>query len=135
MLNLFYKFVIESVLCSSFICCYFNLSVKNKSFIECVLCSSFICWYFNLSVKNKNSLQKIVRVSSKIIGETQRNITLCEQQILRKARSILANDSHVLYPMFDTPPSSRRFRCLSCETNRKKLSFIPAAISLLNNVK
>ena len=105
-------------------------------FIECVLCSPFICCYFNLSVKNKNSLQKIVRVSSKIIGETQRDITqFCEQLILRKARSILANASHALYPMFDTLPSGRRFRCLSCKTNRKKLSFIPAAISRLNSVK
>ena len=62
-----------------------------------------------MSVKNKNSLQKIVRVSSKIIGETQRDITqFCGQQILRKARSILANDSHAPYPMFDTLPSGRR---------------------------
>ena len=89
-----------------------------------------------MSVKNKNNLQKIVRVSSKIIGETQRDITqFCEQQILRKARSILTNDSHAPYPMFDTLLSGRRFKCLSCKTNRKKLSFIPAAISLLNNVK
>ena len=48
-----------------------------------------------MSVKNRNSLQKIERVSSKIIGETQRDITqCCKQQVLRKARSILANDSH-----------------------------------------
>ena len=88
------------------------------------------------SVKNKNSLQEIVRVSSKIIGETQRDITqVCKQQVLRNARSILANDSHALYPMFDTLPSGHSFKCLSCKTNRKKLSFIPAVISLLNNVK
>ena len=64
------------------------LNLFYKSFIESVLCSSFICWYFNLSVKNKNSLQKIVRVSSKIIGETQTDITqFCEQQILRHVLS------------------------------------------------
>ena len=85
-----------------------NLFYKSS---ESVICSSlFICWYFNLSVKNKNSLQKIVRVSSKIIGHTQRDITqFCKQQVLRKARSILANDSHALYPMFDTLQSGRRF--------------------------
>ena len=112
------------------------LNLFYKSFIESVLCSSFICWYFNLSVKNKNKLQNIVRVSSKIIGETQRDIIqFCEQHILRKARSVLANDSHALYPMFDTLPSGRSFRCLSCKINRKKLSIVPAPISLLNNVK
>ena len=77
----------------------------------------------------------VLRLSAGI-SETQRDTTqFCEQQILRKARSILDNDSHVLYHMFDTLPSGRSFRCLSCKTNRKKLSFIPAAISLLNNVK
>ena len=34
------------------------LNLFYKSFIESVLCSSFICWFFNLSVKNKNSLQR-----------------------------------------------------------------------------
>ena len=55
----------------------------------------------------------------------------CKQQVLRKTRSILANDSHALYPMFDTLQSGRRFRCLSCKTNRKKLSFIPAVFSTM----
>ena len=84
-----------------------------KSFIESVLCFSFICWFFNLSVKNRNSLQKIVRVSSNIIGEPQRDIIkFCEKQMLRKARSISVDGrSHVLYPMLETMPSGRRFKC------------------------
>ena len=63
-----------------------------KSFIEGVICFSCICWYFNLSVKNKNSLHKIVRISSKIIGDNQRDIIkFCEERTLRKARTILVD--------------------------------------------
>ena len=51
------------------------LNMFYKPFIESVLCFSFIWWCFNLSVKNRNNLQKIVHVSSKIIGDTQRDIT------------------------------------------------------------
>ena len=81
-----------------------------KSFIKSVLCFSFICWYFNLSVKNKNNLQKIVRVSSKIIGDTRRDITkFCEKQVLENACSILIDGSHVIYSMFNTLLSGRRF--------------------------
>ena len=111
------------------------LQLFYKSFIESVLCFSFICWYFNLSAKHKNSLQKIVNISSKIIGEQQRHISqFCEQQVLRKARSILALDSHAMYPLYESLPSGRRFRCPTCKTNRRKFSFIPVSVRLLNTL-
>ena len=73
-----------------------------KSVIENVL-FSFICWCFNLRVKDKNSLQKSVRVTSEIIGDIQRDVTkFRKQQVLRKPRSVLVNESRVLYPMFGT---------------------------------
>ena len=50
------------------------LTLFYKSFIESIVTFSFICWFRCLSVKNKNSLQKIVNVSSKVIGEPQRNL-------------------------------------------------------------
>ena len=104
-----------------------------KSFIESSLCFSFICWYFNLSVKNKNSLQKIVCVSSKIIGDTRRAI--CKKQVLRKACSISVSGRQVLYPMLETMLSRHCFTCPTCKTNRKKSSFIPVAISHFNDMK
>ena len=74
-----------------------------KSFIESVHCFSFICWYFNLSVKHKNSLQNGVRVSSKVIGNSERDVTqFCDKQVLRKARSILVDGSRVLCPLCPT---------------------------------
>ena len=76
-----------------------------KSVIECVVYFSLMCWFFNLCVKNRNRLQKIVRVSSEIIGDTQRDVTkFCEKQMLRKAHYISVDGSHVLYPVFETMP-------------------------------
>ena len=120
---------------------YFSVDQKiltllffNKSFIESVLSFSFICWFHSLGVKNRNSLQRIVRIASKITAVPQRDLALfCEQQILRKARSILTKKEHILNQEFTTLPSGRRLRCPICKTNRFKNSFMPVAVHLLNN--
>ena len=86
-------------------------------------------------VKKKNSLQKIVPLSSKIVGKPQRDLgQFCKQHVLRKANSILASDYHVLKTMFEFLLLGRRFRCPLCKTNRSKFSFIPVAIRLLNDL-
>ena len=111
------------------------LTLFYSSFIESVLTFSFICWYFNLSVKNRNNLQKIVSLCSKVIGEQQRDLTLfCERQTLRKAHSILADCEHVLYPEFELLPSRRRFRCPAFKTIRRRHSFVPTAVRILNDL-
>ena len=84
------------------------LTLFYKSFIESVLSFSFICWFHSLGVKNRNSLQRIVRIASKITAVPQRDLALfCEQQLLRKARSILTKD-HILNQELTTLPSGRK---------------------------
>ena len=79
----------------------------------------------------ENSLEKTACVSSKIIGDAHRDIIkFCEKQVLRKSHSVLVNGSLVLYPMFETISSGRRFRCPTHQTNHKESSFIPVAIIL-----
>ena len=64
------------------------LNLFYKSFIEC---------FFVLRLSTGILTWRV------IIGETQIDITqFCEQQVLRKTRSILADDSHALYPLSDT---------------------------------
>ena len=95
------------------------LTLFYKSFIESVLSFSFICWFHSLGVKNRNSLQRIVRIASKITAVPQRDLALfCEQQILRHARSILTKKDHILNQEFTTLSSGRRLRCPICKTNR-----------------
>ena len=109
------------------------LTLFYKSYIESVLCFSFICWYHNLGVKNKTNLQKIIRICSKITGEPQRAISqFCDQQTLRKAHMIVADKNHALNELFELLPSGKRYRTPMCKTNRRRSSFIPSAIKLLN---
>ena len=109
------------------------LKLFYSSFIESVLTFSFICWFFNLTLKQKNSLRKIVNLSSKIICEDVRSLSaFCNQQVLHKAKCILKDPDHVLYEEFESLPHERRFRSQVCKTNRRHNSFIPVAIRLLN---
>ena len=98
------------------------LTLFYKSFIESVLSFSFICWFHSLGVKNKNSLQRIVRIASKITAVPQRDLAFsCEQQILRKARSTVTKKDHILNQEFTTLPSGRRLRCPICKTDLRAL--------------
>ena len=109
------------------------LSTFYRSFIESVICFSFVCWFYNLNVKNRNSLLKIVRTCSKIIGKDQRDLgQFCDDQLRKKAKQILRNPDHVLSCEFNYLPSGRRYRGPPCRTNRFKFSFVPRAICLLN---
>ena len=110
------------------------LSMFYKSCIQSVLTFSFICWFGNVSQKDKNNLQRIVNISSKVTGVTQSTLTaLYERQVVNKATRILADDTHVLLADYILLPSSRRFRTVTCKTNRKRFSFVPMSIRLLND--
>ena len=52
------------------------LTLFYKSFIQSVLSFSFICWFHSLGVKNRNSLQRIVRIASKITAVPHRDLSI-----------------------------------------------------------
>ena len=110
------------------------LSMFYKSCIQSVLTFSFICWFGNVSQKDKNKLQRVVNISSKITGLKQTCVTaLYEKQILRKANKIINDSTHILYNDYVLLPSSRRFRTIISKTNRKRDSFMPISVRLLNS--
>ena len=103
------------------------------SFIESLLTFSSVCWFNGLSIKDKNSLNSIVNVCSKIIGVKQRDLcSLWENQVKKKAKSILSQPDHVLSGQFMMMPSGRRYQAPVRRTNRYSRSFVPSAIRLLN---
>lgn len=68
-------------------------------FIESILCFSFICWFPSLTVKNRNHLLDKVSTCSKITGAPlQRLISIYEQQVRAKAHDIMGDNTHVLKP-------------------------------------
>ena len=110
------------------------LSMFYKSCIQSVLTFSFICWFGKVSQKDKNKLQRVVNIISKIIGLKQTSVTaLYEKQILRKANTIINDSTHILYNEYVLLPSSRKFRTIISKTNRKRDSFMPMSVRLLNS--
>ena len=106
-----------------------------SSFIESVLCFSFICWFGNLDVKQKNKIKKIVNMCSKVIGKPLRSLSVYyNRQVVKKARAILACPNHALHEAFGYLPSQRRLRSVMTKSNRRRDSFVPTAVRLLNDV-
>ena len=105
------------------------MSLFYKSFIESVLVFAMIAWYGNLNIRDKNHLSHIVKVA----GFSQSPLmVIFDQQVLRKARSILDCTNHPLHSEFVILPSGRRFRVPLFKTNMGKNSFVLCAITQLN---
>ena len=55
-----------------------------------------------------------------------------EQAVIRQARNIVSDPSHVLNQEYVLMRSGRRYRTPQCKYNRYKHSFVPLSIKLLN---
>ena len=62
-------------------------------------------------MKSKNVLNKVVNVCGKVVGEGQEHLSqLYERLVVRKARVIVEDNSHVLTNCYELLSSGRRFR-------------------------
>ena len=67
--------------------------------------------------KQKNVLNKVANVCGKVVGERQEHLSqLYERRVVRKARVIVDNNSHVLPKCYGLLPSGRRFRLPTSNT-------------------
>lgn len=106
------------------------MTLFYKSCIESVLTFPLLCWYGNLSVKSKSSLNRIVKLSSNILGVHQSSLS---DLFTRQAKSILSEATHPLFNEFQSLPSGSRSSFRAVKTNRYRHSFSPTAISILNS--
>ena len=61
-------------------------------------------------MKSKNVLNKVVNVCGTVVGERQEHLSqLYERRVVRKARVIVDDNSHVLAKHYELVLSSRRF--------------------------
>ena len=59
-------------------------------------------------VKSKNVLNKVVNVCGKVVGERLEHLSqLYERRVVRKARVIVDDNSHVLAKHYELLPSGR----------------------------
>ena len=70
-------------------------------------------------MKSKNVLNKVVNVRDKVVSERQEHLSqLYERRVVRKARVIVDDNSHVLAKYYEFLPSGRRFRVPKSNTVR-----------------
>ena len=104
-----------------------------RAVIESILSFSIIAWYGNSTEKERAQLNRVVRTASKIIGaELPPLDQLYQERTIKKAHSIIADDSHPAHHLFELMPSGRRFRATRCRTERFKNSFYPSAVRILS---
>ena len=105
--------------------------------IESVLTYAFMAWFGGLAETEKNKLARTVNIGAKLCGggEYKQLPKLYETRVLRKAKKIVRDPSHVLHSYFTLLPSGRRFCVLDGKKNRTRNTFIYKAINLLNKSK
>lgn len=111
------------------------LSLLYSSIIQPILLYCSPCFYNMLSTKNRNKLTKITHTASKIIHHPTSNLTdLNLKAVTRLAHSITRDHTHPLHSHFTLLPSGRRYRTLRWRRVRFNKSFVPSAITALNNL-
>ena len=110
------------------------LSLFYKSIIESVLCFPLTMWYGSLNCKDKSKLEKIVRTARKLGAEVTSLNVLYGKYMLSTAEKIRADEHHPLKKSYVLLPSGRRLSMPIIRTTRFKNTFVPKSIKLINYV-
>ena len=109
-----------------------------RAVIESIFRYAISVWFGNLTVKIKSQINSLVKTALKVVGVKEHPTlqTIFEETVLRQARKITTDPSHVLYSEYDLLPSGRRYRIPTKNKkrylNRYKFSFLPISVNLLN---
>ena len=123
--NIYFLHRLKSFGASSQIMFLFFTSVIQSIMLYCS-----IAWLSNLSAKNTSKLYNQLKVCSKIIRlpVAQAFQEAHNNSMLRLAKNIWSDSTHVLYNEYQLLPSNRRFRVHSFNHNRLKNSFVHQSI-------
>ena len=76
-------------------------------------------------MKSKNVLNKVVNVCGKVVGKKQETLSeLYDCRVVRKARMIVYNSSHVHFQYYNNLSSGSRVRAPKRKTDRSRQSYI-----------
>lgn len=86
--------------------------------MESVIRYGMTAWFGNLSTQSKSKLQHLVQAAMKVMGRTDKLSlqSIYEQSVLRQARRVLSDPSHILQREYELLPSSRRYIIPICKT-------------------
>ena len=107
--------------------------------IESIFRYAISVWFGNLTIKSKSEINRLAQTAMKVMGVREHPTlkAIFEESVIRKAKKIVADPSHVLYSEYELLPSGRRYRVpvknKKRYLNRYKFSFIPLSVNLLNS--
>lgn len=101
--------------------------------IQSILCNSITVWFGRVSSSDLGKLNSVVRAAEKIIGCGLPSLqSLYNDRIVKKAKSIVADESHPARGYFNLLPSGRRYRTFR-GNKRFVNSCYPSAVKILNS--
>ena len=107
-----------------------------RASIESILRYGIASWFGNLTVKYKSQIARLAKMAGKIMGMSSPPITpqaIFEQAVIRQARNIVSDPSHVLNQEYVLMRSGRRYRTPQRNYNRYKYLSAPLSFKLLND--
>ena len=108
------------------------LTLFFKSVIESVICFSITTWYGRLTVKDKSKLRKIVKTAGRLGAQCSSLDELYYKYVTSQTRKIMDDVNHPLHNNYIFLRSGRRLAVPIGRTNRFMNSFIPKSIKLYN---
>lgn len=113
------------------------LNLFYQSTVLSTLLYNQLCFFSSAKKADVEQMNRIVKAASAVIGQDVTPLAAHYYQAsVKKARGILEDDSHPLYPPLSACVSRRdsgRLRSMRCRTSRFRDSFLPAAIRILND--
>ncbi|XDV25684.1 hypothetical protein PO909_029559, partial [Leuciscus waleckii] len=105
-----------------------------QAVMESITRYGMTAWFGNLSTQSKSKVQRLVQTAMKVMGRTEKLSlqSIYEQSVLRQARRVLLDPSHILQTENELLPSGRRYRSPKTKLNHFKYSFIPVSIKIRN---
>ena len=110
------------------------INLFYKSVIESVICFCVVVYYGNSRVIDNNKVAKITKQASRIIGSPCKSPEeLFESCSRRMVTSIMSDSTHPLHHNYTMLRSGRRLMSLKCRTTRFLSSFVPRSIRYFND--
>ncbi len=103
--------------------------------IESTLTFNIVSWYGNLTMRQKNKLTRVINEANKITGHKHSTMQeLFLNFMEKKAIAVYSDQTHPLHSCFEALPSGRRLRIPLAKNNLYKRSFVPLAVTVLNQI-
>ena len=108
------------------------MSLFYKSVVESIICFCICSWFGGCSKLEKKKIKRIVKNAKRLGCETCSIETIYHTSLLKQLNHILKDQSHPLFNHFKYLPSGNRLSSIFSRTNRYKFSFVPSAIRAFN---